>query len=187
MANRAIVAAFVKWGSDPTRLWSFTLFKQQDGYRSRTEYDVEWSRQYGCYLYHMSGGGGGDVVEARGPYHVSGDVAVRERAPQWVSARDRPPWKGKRTLNIQRRNTTRRLRQLPMSFSDMKPGWDLLDWLKWNAIETDAVYCSACDDWLPDTSNAPCDHVWWCDKNGWWSTPSERCKCKDREECYDNA
>lgn len=197
--RRVIVTQFFKWGDgEPIRLWAFTVFRKKTGHGGRTwtsrdEYDVEWCHTTGCYIYHQSGGGGGSRVDVYGPYHVSGnalvrerhDVFVGERAPQWVSARDIPPWNGKRTLKIRRRNRTRRLRQLPMCINQMQPGWDILDWLEHNAINARAVYCSECDDWLPDTNDDPCDHVWWCDKTCWWSTPSERCDCKDREQCWD--
>jgi hypothetical protein len=51
--------------------------------------DVEWSRRYGRYLFHLLGFGGGHVVTGHGIYHASGDVRIKERALQWVSARDR--------------------------------------------------------------------------------------------------
>lgn len=184
---RAIVAQFVKWGNgEPIRLFTFTVIQAVEGHdgkthTSRDEYDVEWSKTCGYYLYHMSGSGGRATVTVRGVYHLNGDAAIKERAADWVSERDRPPWKGKRTLKIRRRNRTRRLRQLPMCINEMQAGWDLLDWLEHNAKEDKAVYCSECDDWLPD--EYPCDHIWWCSKTGWWSTPSERCGCKDMEEC----
>lgn len=186
---RTIVSQFVKWGSDPIRLWAFTVLQDvewPDGRVTRStreEYDVVWSRRDG-YLFHNSGCGGGPLVEVMGHYHVSGDAAViRERAATWCSARDRPPWLGKRTQKIRRRNATRRLRQLPLCIDGMQPGWDILDWLENNAIQEDAVYCAECDDWLSGESNEPCDHVWWCDKSGWWSTPSERCRCGSRAVC----
>lgn len=185
--RRSIVAQFVKWGNgEPIRLFSLTVIgpSRYGPWLDRTEYSVEWSKRYG-YLYHHCGSGGGALVDVMGAYHVSGHVAVREQAATWCSARDRPPWRGKRTLKVRRRNRTRRLRQLPMCISGMKAGWDLLDWLEHNAIESEAVYCSVCDDWQHEDSWNQCDHVWWCDKSEWWSTPSERCECKDREECRD--
>lgn len=41
----------------------------------------------------------------------------------------------------------------------------------------DTEYCSKCDDHLQsDDTDAPCKHLWWCEKCGDWSKPGERCK-----------
>jgi hypothetical protein len=78
--ERAIVAQFVKWGNgEPIRLWSFTVIEKKQGWGGGTEYDVEWSRKYVCYLFHMSGSGG-RVAQVMGPYHISGTASVKEKA-----------------------------------------------------------------------------------------------------------
>ena len=172
---RAIVAEFHK--DSGGRLTLFSLVTEDGEYRRM--YDVERSRKYG-YLFHHSGSGGGGPVSVSGIYFTDGDVPVEETPCQLVDPKDRPPWRGKKTRAIRQRNRTRRLRALPKAFK-LEPGWDLLDWLQHRAIEEDAVWCSVCRDNLPDSSL--CEHCWWCDKTCWYSTPSERCKCENREEC----
>jgi hypothetical protein len=182
---RGIAAEFHKSAGGRLELFSLTTITLEtanhDGskYLSRTGYDVEYSRRFG-YIWHESSGGGDRIVEVSGPYFTSGDIKVKEKPTQLVDARDKPPWKGKRTLAIRKRNRTRRLRALPKPF-DLKGYEDLVSWMEHNAIQDDAVWCSECRDWV--TGQELCEHTWWCDNTGWYSTPNERCKCKDREEC----
>jgi hypothetical protein len=186
--RRAIVAEFHKDSGGRLKLFAMTVIKEEnsrDGrvWIGRKEYDVEWSRKYG-YIFDVSGSGGACVaIPVSGIYFVSGGVRVKENPTQLVDARDKPPWRGKRTKAIRQRNRTRRLLALPKAF-ELEADWDLLDWLEHNAINQPAVYCSVCRDWLPDTGYDFCEHVWWCDKTCWYSTPGERCKCKDRNECF---
>jgi hypothetical protein len=52
--------------------------------------------------------------------------------------------------------------------------------------ESACTYCSVCDDHLPsEDTYEPCEHVWWCDDAGWWSTPGERCPW-DCEDCREH-
>lgn len=44
------------------------------------------------------------------------------------------------------------------------------------ACHGETVYCSRCNDWLPEEST--CRHCYWCDECAIFSTPSERCSCK---------
>jgi hypothetical protein len=183
--ERSIVAEFHKDSGGRLKLFSLTTIERRvngDGqeYFSRDIYDVEWSRTYG-YLFDQSGAGGTKIVAVSGIYFVSGDVSVKEGPTQLVDAGDKPPWRSKRTRVIRARNRTRRLRALPKAF-DLEPGWDLLDWLEHRAIPGDAVYCSTCRDFFPE--NSLCEHCWWCDQKHWYSTPAERCECKNREECH---
>lgn len=184
--QRATVAEFQKDSGGRLTLFSLTAITHEtasDGrqYISRELYDVDHSREYG-YIFHMSGGGGGSEVTVNGIYFATGDVRIKEQPTMLVSARDKPPWRSRETRAIRTRNRTRRLRRLPKAFNDGR-SVDLLEWLQHHAIEGDAIYCSTCRDWLPETSL--CGHSWWCHKTGAWSTSSERCKCKDREECND--
>jgi hypothetical protein len=127
--------------------------------------------------------GGFHEPEVSGIYFLAGDMKVKEKPCQLVDDRDKPPWKSKRTKAIRERNRTRRLAKLPKAF-DMDGFENLLEWLQQNAIEGDAVYCSICRDYFPGTDDWNlCEHCWWCDKTGDYSTPSERCKCKDRDAC----
>lgn len=183
MTGRAIVAQFIRGSDGRFSLWSLTVIEDvigRDGqaYVSREYYDVEISKLYG-YIFHCSGGGGGrSRVAVDSPYFVSGGAAVREQPNRlccWPIDET-----GKRTRSMRRRNRTRRLAMLPKEFN-LHGGMDLLDWLRSNAIESDAVYCSECADFYPE--NSLCQHCWWCDKNGWWSTPSEPCG-HTGEECW---
>ena len=185
MSERKIVAEFHKVAGRALRLFSLTVIADKVGrdggqYVSRTIYDVDHSRTYG-YIYHESGAGGGArPVEVSGIYFASAGVAVKESPTTLVHHADRPPWRSKKTKAIRKLNRTRRLRSLPRAF-DVESGDDLLDWLHCNAIDGEAVWCSECGDHLPESSL--CDHVWWCGKNGEWSTPSDRCGCASQEEC----
>lgn len=177
--QRAIVAEFQKNASKRLMLFALTAIEDHGDYLYRKLYDVDWSRRFG-YLFHQSGAGGVGPVEVSGIYFVSGDVKVRERPCQLVGHDDEPPWRGRSTKIVRARNRTRRLRRLPRSF-EPEPGKDLLDWLERHGIQEDAVYCSECRDNVP--GDELCEHCWWCDQRGWYSTPSERCGCASREIC----
>lgn len=188
----AAVAEFHKASNGKLTLFSLVTFErgtEHDGrqYVLRATYDVDFSRTYG-YLFNQSGFGGNNTVSISGIYFACGKVTIKETPCQLVDPLDKPPWRGKKTRTIRERNRTRRLKRLPKAFTSdtaislgLKPGEDLLDWLQNNAIEQDAVYCSDCRDFVP--GDQLCQHCWWCDKISWYSTPAERCKCKDREEC----
>lgn len=183
--QRATVAQFYKDSRGRLTLFSLTAItpahtSDHRQYICRREYDVEHSREYG-YIFHMSGGGGSNNVTVSGIYLAAGDVIIKERPTTLVSARDKPPWRSKETRAIRNRNRTRRLHRLPKAFNDGH-SLDLLEWLQRHAIEGDAVHCSICRDMFPETNL--CEHCWWCNATGYWSSPSDRCKCKDREECY---
>ena len=184
--NRELVGEFFEAEDGTIRLNALTVFQDERTHRSKHIYDVDYSKEYG-YIFHMSGGGGGrgQVIEVSGLYFVVGKLKVIEKEAQWVDSQDRPPWVGEKTLAIRKRNATRRLTELPLMFVGAEDG-DLLAWLENSAIESESVWCSICDDCFPGENNCDlCVHCWWCDKTGWWSTPSERCACKDREECED--
>jgi hypothetical protein len=128
--TRAIVAEFHKDSGGRLKLWSMTVIKEngRDGrvWICREQYNVEWSRKYG-YIFEATGFGGScDAIDVSGIYFTSGDVKIKENPCQLVDARDKPPWRGKRTKAIRTRNRTRRLRVLPKVF-ELETGWDLLD------------------------------------------------------------
>lgn len=185
---RSYAATFHKSDGNRLTLFSVTTLTQEisghDGraYLSRTEYDVDYSRRYG-YIWRETGGGGNRVIEVRGIYFSSGDIQVREKPTRLVDPLDNPPWKGRRTRAIRQRNRTRRLKALPKAF-DLRDGEDLIGWLERNAIEDDAVFCSTCADIT--TGQDLCEHTWWCDRTCWYSTPTERCDCKNREQCRED-
>lgn len=183
MTGRAIVAEFYRARNGLT-LHAITVIEDKtshDGgrvYRSKRYYDVDWSRTYASYIFHESGGGGGEPVDISGLYYVSGEAEVRPGPTQWCG------YQGKRsgpnsTKEIRKRNRTRRLNVPPRGI-DLEPGQDILDWLERHAFEQKAVFCATCRDSLPDEHL--CEHIWWCDKIGWYSTPTEPCG-HTREEC----
>lgn len=178
-STRATVVEFQKDSSGRFHPFSLTVIEEKDGGLYRTIYDIEHSRKYG-YLFDQSGFGGWGPVQVSGPYFASGDVEVKEKRCQLVDGADKAPWRSKKTKAIRARNRTRALRALPKAFA-VPTGEDILDWLQTNAIECDSVWCSTCRDSFPEDSL--CDHIWWCDTTGWWSTPSDRCKCTSQEAC----
>lgn len=192
--NRDVVAEFFKDSTGRVRINNLTVLQEEwSNYHgevrtSRQYWDVDYSRKYG-YLLHMSGCGGSGPIEVRGIYFVEGKGKpnIREKEPQWVDARDNQPFEEQpRTQAIRRRNRTRRLTRLPKAI-DLREGEDILDWLQSNGIEGDAVWCSICRDYFPGSDDWNlCEHCWWCDKTGTYSTPDGRCDCKSREECRED-
>lgn len=70
------------------------------------------------------------------------------------------------------RNKDNELKEFPYTQEE----WD--DYLE-NLIEDETVYCTECDDWLPEhASYKPCEHINWCDDCGDWSKPDDRCECE---------
>ncbi len=173
-----LVGQFFRAPNGETRLFALTRISEgiarHNGktYVSQTIYDVEWSKRHGYYLFDQSGGCGGNVVKVSGLFFCSGDVQLDLAPCDLVHHADNPPWRGPRTRRIRRRNATRRMMRLPRHI-DVGPGQDLFVWLNWNGIEQDPVYCSACRDWV--RGDELCEHCWWCEKIGWYSTPTDRC------------
>jgi hypothetical protein len=183
--THAVVTRFFRHAIGSPKIHSVTVIEDgisSDGraYIYRKEYDVEWSRSCGYYLFHHSGSGGDTVVTVSGLYHVTGGAAVKEEPAEWVDARDHAPWRGRRTRVIRKRNRTRRM-QRPPRMIDLEPGEDVLAWLEREGVEEQAVWCSECHDHI--RGDELCKHCWWCDKIGWYSTPSERCGCQTRGAC----
>lgn len=173
---RDTVAEFHKDAGGRCRLFSLSVISEGEG---QSTYDVEWSRAYG-YMFYCSGFGAAEPVRVSGIYWTSRNLDVKESPCTLIASRDKPPYRSKETRRIRERNRTRRLRNLPKAFR-LEAGQDLLGWLEQNAIEDQAVWCSTCRDWLP--SESLCDHSWWCNEIGWYSTPDERCKCGERVKC----
>lgn len=203
--NREVIALFFKDKSKIVRLYSLIVLKEikknYEGktFLSRYEYDVEYSKKFG-YIFNHFGYGGSPIINVSGIYHVTANVVTKrlmgqstgvlvppkivENPPQWVDSRDKAPFDNKpRTKEVRKRNKTRQLFKLPKAF-DVKPGEDLLEWLRNNGIESESMWCSTCRDYFPSSNSYDlCEHVWWCENTGTYSTPSDRCKCKNLEEC----
>lgn len=183
-----IAAEFHKDSSKRLQLFSLHVISEEtsrhDGktYRAADGYDVEWSKEFQSYIFHSSSSGFHET-EVSGIYFTSGDIKIKEKPCQLVDARDKPPWKGKRTRAIRERNRTRKLRKLPKLF-DIAEGSNLIEWLQENGIESAMEYCSICRDSFPTSEEwRLCEHIWWCEQITGWSTPSERCTCVSRNEC----
>lgn len=185
MTERIIIAQFFKRPGGGMLLHGMTVIEEKISPHygvqiARDYYDVEWSNGCGCYLFDHSGSGGGNrPSHVTGLYFISGPARVIEKKSLWCYGGQRPDPAGLRTRAIRKRNRTRRLFNLPKHF-DLQPGDDLFDWLQNENIEQDAVWCSECVDYV--RGDYLCEHTWWCDKIGWYSTPSERCG-HDPKEC----
>lgn len=165
---RSTIATFYRDASGRMEMNSLIVIGGRRYPDTLTFYDVDFSRAHG-YIYHMSGAGGRVPPEVSGLYAISGASVEVEECP--CNLADEA---------ARLRNTTRRLRRSPLSFK-LEAGWDFFDWLEHNAIHGDAVWCRTCRDFLHEGSL--CKHTWWCDRTGTYSTPDDRCKCADREEC----
>lgn len=187
--NRELVAEFYKDSGGRVRLNNLTVLQDEYSlhYRKvfthRHYYDVDYSKNYG-YIFHMSGAGGSGPIEVSGIYFVKGKPKIKEKEPTWVDARDSEPFEEQpRTQAVRKRNRTRRMTRLPKAF-DLRDGEDILDWLENNGIHGESVWCSICHDCSPGSDDWNlCEHCWWCDATGEYSTPDSRCTCKDRDEC----
>lgn len=182
MTERAIVATFHRSASGMTRLYAVTAvsdFECSDGRVIRTcvHYDVDWSKSCDCYLFHRSGHGGGEPVEVEGLFFASGPVQVERKPSMWCSPGGEKDVRG--TRRIRRRNPTRRMMKLPRHIA-LDPGHDLLNWLELENVQQDAVWCHECHENV--RGDYLCAHIWWCEKIGWYSTPSEPCG-HERGDC----
>jgi hypothetical protein len=160
--QRSVITQFHRSAGKRTVIWSLIVLEPERGhdgktYLSQRHYDVEHSRRFG-YLFHMSGSGG-FPLKVDGLYHVSGNLngdTVIEEPCQLVDSSDRPPWRSRKTRAIRERNRTRLIR-LPKQFSG-EP--DMLAWLERNGIQSDAVFCATCRDYLPgDNAYDWCEHM----------------------------
>lgn len=131
-----------------------TSVRSGDEHGPHTIWDVDWSKTYGVYCFHMSGGGRFSN-EASGTYWAASGLKVKHRRSALIDKDSR------------KRNKTRRLLDLPVEFE----GMDLLKWLEHNAVHDETVWCDTCIDMLP--SEQLCEHCWWCDEHGWYQTPTE--------------
>lgn len=186
--NREVVGMFFKEEDGSVHLNSLVVLQEEwSSYHnavcvSKQYYDVDYSKGYG-YIFHMSGCGGDSPIEVSGLYFVKGSPAIEEKPPAWVDPQDCPPWQGHGTKAIVARNPTQRLGELPLTFAGAEDG-DLLSWLQNSGIESDSVWCSTCRDCFPGNNEYDlCEHCWWCDATGEYSTPSERCTCTSQDKC----
>lgn len=162
--TRKIVAQFHKLPSGILELRSVTAIIIGNGWEDARGYDVDLSRRHG-YIYHISGAGCAWPVVVDGIYYASRGVEIKEERNRLVSRVARA------------RNRTRRLARMPTKFKC--DGGDVLNWLERNGIDDDSVWCAECKDWV--VGEWLCDHCWWCDEIGWYSTPSDRCPCANCE------
>ena len=122
--------------------------------KSYDEYDIEYSKRDGCYLYDKCGGDSiaKGIWNNEDIYWVAPDIAVRGED-------NRQPT---------------RLMELPKTFRT-----DDADVFFADMVESDAVYCSICDDWFSDEESMPCEHVHWCDEcNCYGGSGTDDSKCE---------
>lgn len=147
--------AYVEFDEDnrPFSVITKVTHKSYDGcvYMGYDYYDFDYSKDTGWLHYHLSGCGG---VEPIGTGKlVSGTVVY------WAA-------KG---VDVIEEGLCRRLRKLP------KP-YNVDNMFEEGASSEKVIYCTECQDNLRiDYTDYPCEHIWWCDKCDWWSTPEERC------------
>lgn len=121
------------------------------------QWDFDWCQRDRTLYRHLSGCGGGKEFALYGctsPYQVwaAADVTLIQNAvpPGYFAAT--------------------RLKS-PLKAWPLSKLFDMSE-----EEESGCVYCSECRDHLPgDDSYHLCEHVRWCDRAGWWSTPDERC------------
>lgn len=187
--HREVVGMFYKDRSKRVRLNSLVVLQEHgknDGhvYLVKEYWDVDWSRKFG-YLFHMSGCGGDETIEVRGIYHATAKSVAMKLLGQSLGALVAPRIVEKEQQWVEKheRNRTRRLTKLPNAIV-LDEDEDLMDWLQYNGIESDMVWCSSCRDCFPGSNDYDlCEHVWWCENTATYSTPDDRCKCKNLDEC----
>jgi hypothetical protein len=135
-----------------------------DNDKSFDGYDFTYSKIFNQLYYHNSSGGR-DFYAYDGQYWVDEEFLYLMR--NYRSTREK----------VALPDPAKRLLEIPQ---------DLQDELTF-AIEKDVVCCSKCEDWFPEDDH--CQHVFWCERCGDWSTPFSRSKrdvggCKHRKPRY---
>lgn len=116
--------------------------------RSTDYYDADYSKRDDRVYCSLSGGENGASV-----------YVAHDENTYWVE-----------DFVTVKETTAKRRKTLPRRYSKR-----ILRELLVDDIHT--VYCSVCDDRLPDDVEVnPCPHIWWCSKDGQWSDPDERCE-----------
>lgn len=154
--RRKIVGQFHKRASGALELIQLTTIDRE----SATGYDVDLSKRYG-YIFNESSSGCARPVVVDGIYYASRGVLIKEEPNRLVNSVARL------------RNKTRRIARMPAKFRC--DGGDLLDWLERNGIQQDPVWCDECRDYV--AGDDLCEHCWWCNEIGWYSTPGDPCGC----------
>lgn len=167
--EQAAIAIFHKRPNGHFEL--FSVYTSGPDFTHTTGYDVDWCKRDGLYYYHMSSGGPllpDHPMPVDGIYWSERPDIVKEQPSTLVNAASR------------KRNKTRRLARIPKAFT--RDRWksnatypDIFAWLEDNGVQGSVNYCSECEDEIPD--DQPCEHIWWCEEHGLWSTPSERIEC----------
>ena len=114
---------------------------------TRDIYDVEYCKGDDTLYFNSSGSGG----DHNGEVFLEGG----RESDYWLAKRFRPKFnpgagEGNRLKTI-------------------NPKWLRLP--EFWGVESDAVYCTVCDDWLPtnDVVEDVCGHIHWDDELGWWA------------------
>lgn len=143
-------------GKDELVPWEITT--QHGEYSRISRYDIEYTKTYGYYCYSLSGSGGNMSLWHPDAFYLRDDHVNQGVCENFSLYSDK------------------RLIEFPLA----QEKWD--EFLE-QLIEGETVYCSECDDRLPErAAYRPCEHVWYCDDCSQYSTPDERCECKEEEE-----
>ena len=108
-------------------------------------YDFEWCKAHAELYYDESGGGPTAFAEGARDDHWWARSDLREDV---------------HILGVLAAN---RLKELPAEWRDPFR----------NAMDEDTTWCEICKDYWPDSDL--CQHIWWCEECGWWTTPTEPC------------
>lgn len=120
-------------------------------------WDAEWCARNETIYVHMSGGGGSVYFNA---------LSEGARCKAWVAEGE--------TITTTRRTGDDSWETAEIDRAELTAmGFDLLDAPLADpfadAEEGETIYCDRCEDFLPtENVGQPCDHIAWCDKEGWW-------------------
>ena len=108
-------------------------------------YDFDWSKHFGCHIHDMSSFGGDPYIQhAHHRWWAADGVAVRLAHPAGPAPAET------------------RMEALPPDFGNPLG----------EGIDDRALWCAECNDCFP--SDEPCEHCWWDEEEGAYSTPDER-------------
>jgi hypothetical protein len=150
MATKAETERVIFIEYDDGRPFGVVTLRGEGG--CREYYNLEYCNRDKQIYFHDSGGGG-----------YTSPIEVSAGTKFWA-APDAPVEAQEGAIRLKRAVGRRK-------FEEALAG----GWVK-GISEGETVYCRDCDDFLPTgDTNAPCDHVWWCDWLSDWSRPDERC------------
>lgn len=132
-------------------------------------YDFEYCRRDGLVYYNMSGCG--LTAKAIGAPRFCEPKKTVRSVRIWVAPGLRLVDERGRTVRKHESRGYRLLERLPGNPFD-RP----------DVCEGSTVYCRTCKDYLPDDTDRPCAHVWWCNAcSSWAGAVDSPCEHETRE------